>query len=110
MLTFEAFFKESVVESRLEHVRVRRCIVQYFLEDDSIKIVEPRETNSGMPQGVFLKRHRVPKSPGEFYAWQDLSIGTEITIYGRTFRIINADARTRVRSPETGVSPPSPPP
>jgi hypothetical protein len=28
----------------------------YFLEDHTIMISEPRETNSGVPQGKFLKR------------------------------------------------------
>ncbi len=59
VLSFEAYFKESVQESRLEHYRIRRCVVQYFLEDDTIKISEPREENSGIPQGSFLKRHKV---------------------------------------------------
>jgi hypothetical protein len=59
MLSFEAYFKEAVQESRLEHYRIRRCVIQYFLEDDTIKISEPREENSGIPQGSFLKRHKV---------------------------------------------------
>lgn len=32
LLTFEAYFKEAVEESALETYRVRRCVVQYFLE------------------------------------------------------------------------------
>lgn len=50
------FFKESVVESRLENFRIRKLIIYYYLEDNTIMISEPREMNSGTPQGVFLKR------------------------------------------------------
>jgi len=95
MLSFEAFFKESVDESRQESYRVRRCVLQYFLEDDSIKITEPKEENSGIPQGAFLKRHRIPKPDGTFYTWRDLDLQGEMTFYGRTFRLVDCDQRTR---------------
>lgn len=41
-LTFKAFFKQSVVESPLEHYRVRIVNIIYFLEDDTIVVMEPR--------------------------------------------------------------------
>jgi len=41
-LRFYAFFKESVVESRLENVRVRKVVIYYYLEDKSIMINEPK--------------------------------------------------------------------
>uniref|UniRef100_A0A1Y1MUG1 DM10 domain-containing protein n=1 Tax=Photinus pyralis TaxID=7054 RepID=A0A1Y1MUG1_PHOPY len=41
-LTFKAFFKQSVVESPLEYYRVRKVNIIYFLEDDTITIMEPR--------------------------------------------------------------------
>ena len=34
----------------------------YFLEDDTLSLLEPRRHNSGLDQGVLVKRHRVPKS------------------------------------------------
>lgn len=49
MLRFYGFFKESVVESRLENMRIHRVMIYYFLEDKSIMIIEPKEVNSGMP-------------------------------------------------------------
>jgi hypothetical protein len=30
------------------------------LDDDSVHIIEPRIINSGIPQGIFLKRHKLP--------------------------------------------------
>jgi EF-hand domain-containing protein 1 len=56
VLRFYGYFKESVVESRLENFRIRKLIILYHLEDHSIMIIEPKETNSGTPQGTFLKR------------------------------------------------------
>jgi hypothetical protein len=50
------FFKESVVESRMENYRIRKLTVFYYLEDHSVMISEPKDMNSGAPQGVFLKR------------------------------------------------------
>jgi hypothetical protein len=56
VLRFYGYFKESVVESRLENHRIRKLIIYYYLEDRSIQIVEPKMVNSGSPQGAFLKR------------------------------------------------------
>ena len=41
-LTFKAFFKQGVVESPNEYYRVRHVNIIYFLEDDSITVMEPR--------------------------------------------------------------------
>jgi len=40
-LTFRAFFKQPVLESPLEHYRVRKVNILYFLEDDTITVMEP---------------------------------------------------------------------
>jgi hypothetical protein len=42
VLRFYGYFKESVVESRLENYRIRKLIIFYFLEDRSIMINEPK--------------------------------------------------------------------
>lgn len=39
-------------------------------------------------QGTLLKRHRIAKRAGadgsvDYYGWQDLVVGNEITFYGR---------------------------
>ena len=49
VLRFFGYFKESVVESRLENFRIHDVLVYYFLEDKSIMIIEPKQTNSGVP-------------------------------------------------------------
>lgn len=62
-------------------------MINYFLEDDTIFISEPKVENSGIPQGVFLKRHKVPREDGRegTYTWQDFNAGTEISIYARVY-------------------------
>lgn len=55
MLRFFAYFKQTVHESPAEYFRVRPVDIYYYLEDDSISVVEPHVENSGMPQGtVYL--------------------------------------------------------
>jgi hypothetical protein len=56
VLRFYGYFKESVVESRLENFRIRKLTIYYFLEDRSILITEPKMVNAGTMQGAFLKR------------------------------------------------------
>mmetsp|Transcript_25837 Transcript_25837/g.45893 ORF Transcript_25837/g.45893 Transcript_25837/m.45893 type:complete len:613 (-) Transcript_25837:347-2185(-) len=96
VLRFYAFFKETVDGSPIETYRVRKCVFYYYLEDDSMHIAEPRQANSGISQGVFVKRHRVQKSDGSgFISAKDLKIGQNVKIYGRVFRIYECDDFTR---------------
>lgn len=98
MLQFEAYFQEPVVENPNENYRIRKCIVYYYLEDDTLHIIEKRQENSGIPQGIFLKRHKVPKpniTPPMHYTYVDLNIGMNLDVYGRVFRVIDCDDFTR---------------
>jgi hypothetical protein len=89
-LSFKAFLKEDMPEAPEEGYRVRRFNIFYFLVDHTarprrppptpapqrrgaadtgggmqMRISEDRQENSGLPQGGFLKRSRVPLlSPG----------------------------------------------
>ncbi len=64
ILRFIAICTDYVPESLSDPVRKRQYTIQYFLVDDSIQIVEQKTTNSGYVQGVFMRRHRVPKHGG----------------------------------------------
>merc|ERR1719424_1677778 len=61
VLRFSAYFQEPVHESPKENFRVRQCVVYFYLEDGTMMVVEPKVENSGIPQGTFVKRHRIPK-------------------------------------------------
>jgi EF-hand domain-containing protein 1 len=97
VLRFYGYFKESVVESRFENYRIRKLIILYHLEDHSIMISEPRQVNSGTPQGVFLKRQMVLKQDGSGLPMLpgDFRIGLDVGILGRSIRIYDCDQYTR---------------
>jgi len=99
VLEFNGYFKEPVHESPSENYRVRRVNIHYYLEDDTICILEPKQNNSGMPQGVFLRRHRVPRNERDvsagFYTLDDFGVGVELPIYGLVYRITDANGSTR---------------
>lgn len=94
-LRFYAFFQEPVHESREENFKVRKCVLTFHLEDATIYISEPRIENSGIPQGVFLTRRKVPKPSGGYYEPQDLNIGINLPVYERVFRVVDCDEFTR---------------
>lgn len=96
VLNFSVYFQEAVVENKDENYRLRKCTMYYYLEDDTIHILETRVPNSGIPQGIFLKRHLVPKKGSiESYTWRDLDVGIDINFYDRVFHIYDCDDFTR---------------
>jgi hypothetical protein len=109
VLRYNCHFKEAVHESRLETFRIRKCVLYYYLEDDSIHISEPKVDNSGIPQGerkgtIFLKRHKVLKPDGTFYTASDLNVGVLLDLYGRAFLLTDADYFTRAYMAKAGVT------
>lgn len=94
-------------------VRYRYTKINYFLEDDTIQVLEPKIDNSGIPQvfdcsagashnsiltcgqGVLLRRQKVPRSDGQFYEWEDLQVGVDVDFFGRQFHLRDADPFTR---------------
>lgn len=118
VLCFDAYFQEAVYEKREEQYRVRNCKVYFYLEDDSIQVIEPRSKNSGVPQGTLIRRHRIPKPPpndDEFYTVEDFNLNAELNLYSKCFKITNCDEFTRnfmrklgVRMPDSSVVPSDP--
>jgi hypothetical protein len=102
-LRFFAYFQEPVHESNVENYRVRKCIFLYYLDDDTFHITEPKVENSGIPQGIFLKRHKVTNPQGGYYTYKDLNLAMNIEIYGRVFHIIDCDEFTTKFYSDIGV-------
>lgn len=94
------------MENPTENYRIRKCTVYYYLDDDTLHILEDRVENSGIPQGVFLKRHKVliPGQEPKVYTWRDLNIAVNLNVYGRVFRIVDADDFTKRFYQVEGVS------
>lgn len=104
-MNFKCYFQEPVVESPTENFRVRKCTLFFYLEDDTMHIIESRVENSGIPQGVFLKRHKLPVQSKQdtTYSWQDLKLGMNLNVYGRMFRIVDCDEFTQRFYADQGV-------
>lgn len=59
-------------------------------------ITEPKQVNSGVPQGAFLNRQMVLKGDGMTpFMPQDFRIGLDIGVFGRAIRITDCDEYTR---------------
>lgn len=86
---------ERVLESPRETERVRKVIINYYLEDGTMSATEPKEDNSGIAYNNNLKRHLVPLANGKTITLDDLKIGEPITFYGQTYLIYDADPFTR---------------
>lgn len=97
VLCFDGYFQESVVERREEQYRVRPVKVMFYLEDDSMQVVEPRLKNSELAQGTLIKRHRIQKPAphsDEWYTVEDLNVGNELLFYGRKYKLTGCDEFT----------------
>lgn len=110
VLRFQAYFKEGVHESALEQERIRKCLIYYFLEDDTISVSEPKQDNSGIPgQGTLIKRHQIAQPNSRaLYSFDTLAIGQDVTFYGKTFHITDCDAFTRQFYQQVGIDQPEP--
>lgn len=51
VLCFFGYFKEAVYESQIENYRIRQCEIFYYLEDDTIQIVEKKVRTGGKKSG-----------------------------------------------------------
>ena len=93
VLRFKGYFQEHVTESSFENYRIRPCSLLYYLDDDTIQIIEFKSENSGMPQADLLKRSRISNNTKEVN-WKDFNLGKNIFLVGKNFRICNCDKFT----------------
>nr|KAF6492001.1 EF-hand domain containing 2 [Molossus molossus] len=98
VLSFDAYEEDEVHDKRQEKYRIRRYKIFFYPEDDTIQVNEPEVKNSGLPQGTFIRRHRIPLPPpdcDQFYTVYHFNINIDIVFYGRTFKIYDCDAFTK---------------
>lgn len=81
----------------MENFRVRNLTLYFYITDNTVSICEPRQLNSGVPQGTFLRRQHVPNphQPQKFYNAFDFKVGESIEIYGKTIILHDCDEFTR---------------
>ncbi|XP_055637635.1 EF-hand domain-containing protein 1-like [Toxorhynchites rutilus septentrionalis] len=95
-LKFYAFFRQAVCESPRETFRIRYVNILYFLEDDTMTVLEPVIENCGYPQGRLVRRGKISKNcRGDTYSWKDLNIGIDLEIHGYVFHITDCDPFTK---------------
>ncbi|RHY33036.1 hypothetical protein DYB32_001925 [Aphanomyces invadans] len=75
---------------------IRRLVLHYYLADASIEVCEPRVVNSGLDQGLFLRRTGLKHpSTSQPYTPSDLVVGASVSIKGRIVTLVDCDAATR---------------
>ena len=125
MLRFYAKFTERVQDSATETSRERKVVFRVYAEDLTIDATEPKQENSGLQQGLYLKRTKCEevfkdslkkkkkmtmtttkttkttccdtKKDEEVKkrVLESLKVGNTITVCGRTFFIYACDGFTR---------------
>lgn len=116
VLSFDAYFVERLADVQdAPDYRIRRLKLEYYLEDGTFSAIEPRRDNSGLREGTFLRRLRVPKwteEKGEdagFIRHEDLRVGSVINVYGREIVIAGcSDDFTRAFYEREGLPQPDP--
>ncbi|XP_051167198.1 EF-hand domain-containing family member C2-like [Leptopilina boulardi] len=108
-LMFKAYFQLNTRDN--SSFSIRNCTISFFLEDGTMKVSEPITGNSGLEQGLIVRRQRIPiPDPVTFryYDILDLNIGKQIKIYGRIYNIIDCDKFTRNFLNRNGIPVPQP--
>jgi hypothetical protein len=79
-LKFEAYFKQGIFGSSSEYYRVRPVNIFFYLEDDTMAVIEPPIKNVGFKQGKLVRRSKIPKSDKSliYYHWKDLNVGLDV--------------------------------
>uniref|UniRef100_A0A3B5BED7 EF-hand domain containing 1 n=1 Tax=Stegastes partitus TaxID=144197 RepID=A0A3B5BED7_9TELE len=104
VLCYDAYFVEDILYSPEEEYRVRPVVIYYYLEDDTMCIIEPTVAGSGLWQGMRLKRQHFPKNErGEHYLWKDLNLGVDLEVYGVKYHITHCDAFTQKFMESEGI-------
>ncbi|XP_006864354.1 PREDICTED: EF-hand domain-containing family member C2 [Chrysochloris asiatica] len=98
VLSFDAYVEDEVADKTEEDYRIRQYKIYFYPEDDTIEVNEPQVTNSGLPQGTSIRRHRIslpPPDEDKFYTVYHFNINTDVVFYGRTFKIYDCDTFTK---------------
>ena len=85
VLNFSAYFEEIPDGLPSDAHQIRKCNIFYYLEDESVKVIEKPQLNSGVTQGKLVKRAIVNKADGFPLSPFEFRIGEIVTIYGRNY-------------------------
>ncbi|GFT20555.1 EF-hand domain-containing protein 1 [Trichonephila clavipes] len=92
-------YNSSTGDTPRETEQIRRFIISFFMEDETVRIYEESVPNSGFGSGIFLLRSHLKKKRGQsslkdtFYEPKDFYVGAKIVANGSTFVLTDADVR-----------------
>ena len=80
-----------------KEMQVRKVVVLFFPEDETLAVHEQRAPNSGIAGGVFFKRSPAynDEPPARLITVTDLQVGGVLRLVGREFVLIDCDPATR---------------
>ncbi|KAG5500968.1 hypothetical protein GH5_04557 [Leishmania sp. Ghana 2012 LV757] len=107
VLRYYGYCVEPVPDSPEERERVRKVVINFYLEDGTMSVMEPRQDNSGFAFPANLKRHIVPNPDGTPITAAQLKVGESVSFYGRTYELYDADPFTRALLKEAGEEVPA---
>ncbi|XP_053295200.1 EF-hand domain-containing family member C2 [Pleuronectes platessa] len=106
VLSFAAYFEEAVQGDEGVMNKVRECKIFFYLEDDTMQVVESNLKYTSFPQGTFIHRQRVPLPPpdhDQFYRAFHFNINQQMVLFSRTFTVTSCDLFTRNFLTKLGV-------
>ncbi|GIY63572.1 EF-hand domain-containing protein 1 [Caerostris darwini] len=96
VLCFDGYIRETVSDSPAETYRIRYLKLYYYLENDTLRVVEPETPNSMLFQGRLLKRGQyMHPCRTRNYTWKDLNIGKDLHLAGRDIHLYDCDTWTK---------------
>lgn len=73
----------------------RKFVVTFYVDDNTIKILEPPQRNSGFVGGMFLSRQKMKATTGKFFTQDMFDVGQTITVSSHHFLLTGADSGTQ---------------
>jgi len=72
----------------------RRFVISFYVQDNTLKVVEPPVRNSGFNGGLFLSRREIEKEGGGILTEKDLYVGCRVKILKHQFLLLDSNEST----------------
>jgi len=82
-------FRAKFIDPK-EADKSREFVIQYFMENDTVQVMEPPVRNSGHKGGLFLARSQ----PKGLFNPKELYLGANVNLLNHKFTILDADMAT----------------
>ena len=75
--------------------KLRKFVVTFYVDDNTIKILEPPQRNSGFVGGMFLSRQKMKTPDGSYFTPDFFDVGNVINVSSHKFLLTGADSGTQ---------------